>query len=160
MSGNRPPRTIIRGLDFAITVDADDRVIRDATLVTTGRFNPQMYGPSIYPQLSEEVLATQSRPGDGWDLVERARSTTGLKGYVTNVDVDQPVKTIVVTSAVSGEGKSSTACGLAVLFAASALRSASARTSSATTAKPRPASPAPRSPRSPRTVLHRPPAAP
>jgi hypothetical protein len=40
--------------------------IRDATLVTTGVFNPQMYGPSIYPQMSEEVLATQSRPGDGW----------------------------------------------------------------------------------------------
>jgi hypothetical protein len=40
--------------------------IRDSTLVTTGVFNPQMYGPSIYPQMSEEVLATQSRPGDGW----------------------------------------------------------------------------------------------
>jgi hypothetical protein len=25
-----------------------------------------MYGPSIYPTMSEEVLATQSRPGEGW----------------------------------------------------------------------------------------------
>ena len=35
-------------------------------LVVTGEFNPKMYGPSFYPKLSQEVLATQSRPGDGW----------------------------------------------------------------------------------------------
>jgi hypothetical protein len=40
--------------------------IRDATLVTTGQFNPTMFGPGFYPKLSQEVLATQSRPGDGW----------------------------------------------------------------------------------------------
>ena len=40
--------------------------LRDATLVVSGQFNPQMYGPGFYPQLSAEVLATQSRPGDGW----------------------------------------------------------------------------------------------
>lgn len=40
--------------------------IRDAMLVVTGEFNPKLYGPSFYPKLSQEVLATQSRPGDGW----------------------------------------------------------------------------------------------
>jgi hypothetical protein len=40
--------------------------IRDATLVSSGQFNPKMLGPSIYPSLSKEVLLTQSRPGDGW----------------------------------------------------------------------------------------------
>jgi hypothetical protein len=40
--------------------------IRDATLAATGKLNLQMYGPSIYPTMSEEVLATQSRPGQGW----------------------------------------------------------------------------------------------
>ncbi len=40
--------------------------IRDATLVTSGQFNPAIFGPSFYPQLSQEVFATQSRPGDGW----------------------------------------------------------------------------------------------
>jgi hypothetical protein len=40
--------------------------LRDASLVASGRFNPKVYGPSIYPKLSAEVLATQSRPGDGW----------------------------------------------------------------------------------------------
>jgi hypothetical protein len=40
--------------------------IRDATLVVAGTFNPKMYGPGFYEKLSPEVLATQSRPGDGW----------------------------------------------------------------------------------------------
>ena len=40
--------------------------IRDAMLTVTGEFNPKMFGPSFYPKLSQEVLATQSRPGDGW----------------------------------------------------------------------------------------------
>jgi hypothetical protein len=40
--------------------------IRDAMLVASGRFNPKLYGRSMYPPLSKEVLATQSRPGDGW----------------------------------------------------------------------------------------------
>jgi hypothetical protein len=40
--------------------------LRDATLVTTGTLNPAMYGESFFPEMSAEVLATQSRPGDGW----------------------------------------------------------------------------------------------
>lgn len=40
--------------------------LRDSMLAVTGRFNPKMYGPSFFPKLSREVLATQSRPGDGW----------------------------------------------------------------------------------------------
>ena len=40
--------------------------IRDATLVVTGRLNPKTYGPSFFPKLSRDVLATQSKPGDGW----------------------------------------------------------------------------------------------
>ncbi len=40
--------------------------IRDATLVVTDQFNPKMFGPSFYEQLSDEVLATQSQPGNGW----------------------------------------------------------------------------------------------
>jgi hypothetical protein len=40
--------------------------IRDASLMASGEFNPAMYGPGYYAKLSKEVLATQSRPGDGW----------------------------------------------------------------------------------------------
>jgi hypothetical protein len=41
--------------------------IRDSVLLTTGEFNPKMFGPSFYPKLSREVLDTQSRPGEGWE---------------------------------------------------------------------------------------------
>ncbi len=40
--------------------------IRDTVHVVTGGFNPEMFGPSIYPQISQEVMKGQSRPGAGW----------------------------------------------------------------------------------------------
>ena len=47
----------------------------------------------------------------------RAEALRQLRTNLQYVDADRPVKTLVVTSAVPGEGKSSTTCGLAVLFA-------------------------------------------
>lgn len=40
--------------------------IRDSILVTNGRFNAKMFGPSIYTVIPREVLHSQSRPGAGW----------------------------------------------------------------------------------------------
>jgi len=40
--------------------------VRDSVLATTGVLNKRVYGPSIYPAVSKEVLSTQSRPGEGW----------------------------------------------------------------------------------------------
>ena len=40
--------------------------IRDSVLAVSGKLNRALYGPSIYPQLSQEVLATQSQPGLNW----------------------------------------------------------------------------------------------
>lgn len=40
--------------------------LRDAVLAVNGRLNPKMYGPGIYPEISQEVLAGQSQPGSGW----------------------------------------------------------------------------------------------
>jgi capsular exopolysaccharide synthesis family protein len=47
----------------------------------------------------------------------RAEALRQLRTNLQYVDVDRPIKTLVVTSAVPGEGKSSTACSLAILFA-------------------------------------------
>ena len=44
----------------------DAEVVRDSILAVSGRLNPRMGGPSFYPTLPAEVLAGQSRPGDGW----------------------------------------------------------------------------------------------
>jgi hypothetical protein len=40
--------------------------IRDSMLAVSGTLNLKMYGPPIYPEIPAEVLAGQSRPGDGW----------------------------------------------------------------------------------------------
>ena len=40
--------------------------VRDSILAANGSLNRQTYGPSIYPALSAEVKAGQSKPGSGW----------------------------------------------------------------------------------------------
>ncbi|MAT68901.1 MAG: hypothetical protein CMJ58_05200 [Planctomycetaceae bacterium] len=40
--------------------------VRDSLLAASQTLNRDVYGPSFYPKLSEEVLATQSNPGSGW----------------------------------------------------------------------------------------------
>jgi hypothetical protein len=40
--------------------------VRDSILAVSGRLNPAAGGPSVYPEIPKEVLAGQSRPGDGW----------------------------------------------------------------------------------------------
>jgi hypothetical protein len=40
--------------------------VRDSVLAVSGRLNPKMGGPSIYPPIPKEVLAGQSVPGQGW----------------------------------------------------------------------------------------------
>jgi hypothetical protein len=40
--------------------------VRDGVLTVSGRLNPYMTGPSVYPPLPRAVLEGQSRPGQGW----------------------------------------------------------------------------------------------
>ncbi len=40
--------------------------VRDSILATNGSLNLRMGGSSFFPTLSQEVLAGQSRPGEGW----------------------------------------------------------------------------------------------
>ncbi len=40
--------------------------IRDTVLWNTGKLNLKMGGPSVFPELPQEVLATASRPGSVW----------------------------------------------------------------------------------------------
>ena len=50
--------------------------VRDSVLVASGQLNRKTFGPSFYPNLSQEVLQTQSRPGENWGKSseqERAR---------------------------------------------------------------------------------------
>ena len=49
--------------------------LRDSILAVNGKLNLKMYGPSIYPALSKEVLATQSVPGKGWERSDPSEQT-------------------------------------------------------------------------------------
>jgi len=40
--------------------------VRDSILAVNGRLNEKMYGPGFYAKISQEVMAGQSKPGDGW----------------------------------------------------------------------------------------------
>ena len=40
--------------------------LRDSILTVSGSLNRSLYGPSVYPMISDEVKAGQSRPGHGW----------------------------------------------------------------------------------------------
>jgi hypothetical protein len=40
--------------------------IRDSILMASGTLNLQMFGPSVYPELPPEVLATSSKPNEAW----------------------------------------------------------------------------------------------
>jgi hypothetical protein len=40
--------------------------VRDSILAVAGRLNTKMYGPGVFPEISDEVKAGQSIPGDGW----------------------------------------------------------------------------------------------
>jgi hypothetical protein len=54
----------------------DAEAIRDSMLAISGRLNPAGGGRGIFPRLSRDVLATQSRPGLGWgasSLEEQSR---------------------------------------------------------------------------------------
>jgi hypothetical protein len=44
--------------------------LRDSVLAVCGNLNLKMGGPSIYPKISDVVLAGQSRPGSGWSKSE------------------------------------------------------------------------------------------
>jgi len=40
--------------------------VRDSMLAVSGKLNLKMGGPSVFPTIPSEVLAGQSKPGDGW----------------------------------------------------------------------------------------------
>ncbi len=40
--------------------------VRDSILTVSGQFNSKMYGPGVFPEISDEVKAGQSVPGSGW----------------------------------------------------------------------------------------------
>ena len=49
--------------------------IRDSVLAASGRLNLELGGPSVYPPMPEEVLATASRPDAAWGEATREQAS-------------------------------------------------------------------------------------
>lgn len=121
----RPARNISLAILIGLAIGFGVAVLREA-LDTTIKTSE-----SLRETVSAPVLATVPFDAAAKDdplLVgatarsARAESIRQLRTNLQFVDVDHPVKTLVVTSAIPGEGKSSTACNLAILFAESGKR--------------------------------------
>lgn len=57
--------------------------VRDSVLAVNGRLNREQFGPWFFPKLSQEVLAGQSRPGEGWgDSSEAERNRRSIYAHV------------------------------------------------------------------------------
>ncbi len=49
--------------------------VRDCVLAASGQLNAKRGGPSVYPRISPDALASQSRPGNGWGKSDEAEAS-------------------------------------------------------------------------------------
>ncbi|PRY27925.1 polysaccharide biosynthesis tyrosine autokinase [Pseudosporangium ferrugineum] len=95
-------------------------VLRE-TLDTTVKTADALHELAGAPVLAGVPFDADARSGPlrltGSGHSPRSEALRQLRTNLQFVDVDRPVKTLVITSAMPGEGKSSTACTLAGLFA-------------------------------------------
>ncbi|MEV4640419.1 polysaccharide biosynthesis tyrosine autokinase [Actinoplanes sp. NPDC049548] len=116
----RPVRNLALAGLLGLIVGAGAAVLREM-LDTTVKTSEALHELASAPVLAGVPFDADAKAGPLMLAVgghsARAEALRQLRTNLQYVDVDRPVKTLVVTSAVPGEGKSSTACGLAVLFA-------------------------------------------
>jgi hypothetical protein len=76
----------VKGLSHWNQRRLEAEAVRDSILAVSGRLNPQMGGPSVYPTIPQAVLEGQSRPGEGWGKSdEKAASRRSIYVFVKRV---------------------------------------------------------------------------
>ena len=103
---------LLAGIAAAVLREVLDTTVKTADDLHTLAAAPVLAGIPYDGRAKDGPM----RPADDRHSA-RAEALRQLRTNLQYVDVDRPVKTLVVTSAVPGEGKSSTACGVATLFA-------------------------------------------
>jgi mono/diheme cytochrome c family protein len=68
--------------------------IRDSILAVSGQLNSVSFGPPMYPELSAEVLASQSQPGQNWE--NSPRSEQARRSIYIHVKRSLPVPLLSV----------------------------------------------------------------
>ncbi|AGL16318.1 non-specific protein-tyrosine kinase [Actinoplanes sp. N902-109] len=116
----RPVRNLVLAALLGLLTGAAGAVLREV-LDTTVKTVEGLQALAAAPVLAAVPFDDDAKEGPrallGTGHSARAEALRQLRTNLQYVDVDRPVKTLVVTSAVPGEGKSSTACGIAMLFA-------------------------------------------
>ncbi len=103
------------GVIVAVVREQQDTTVKGEELEQlTGRAPLALVG--VIPDAKSRPLITMEAHGRG---VEEFRT---LRANLQFVDVDQPPRVIVVTSPLAGEGKTTTACNLAIALAQSSLK--------------------------------------
>lgn len=103
---------LLAGLGAAFLRDLLDTTVKTRETLQELTGTPVIAAVPFDAELRSEPLVLAG-PGHA----ARAEALRQLRTNLQYVDVDQDVKTLVLSSAVPGEGKSSTACGLAMLCA-------------------------------------------
>jgi len=117
----RPVRNLALAGLLGLILGAAATVLRER-LDTTVKTVEELRDIASAPVLAGVPFDTEAKGAPllglgGLGQSPRAEALRQLRTNLQFVDVDRPVKTLVVTSAIPGEGKSSTACNLAALFA-------------------------------------------
>lgn len=116
----QPVRNTALGLAVGLLLGVGGAVLRevlDTSVKTAGALAELTGAPvlSAVPADSRARRAPLIVAGSAGSV--RAEALRQLRTNLQFVNVDEPARTLVVTSAVPGEGKSTTACNLAIVFA-------------------------------------------
>ncbi|MDI6101301.1 polysaccharide biosynthesis tyrosine autokinase [Actinoplanes sp. NEAU-A12] len=103
---------LLVGLGAAILRELLDTTVKSPEDLQALAGAPVIGGLPFDPAMKSGQMTA---PGAGHSA--RGEALRQLRTNLQYVDVDKPIKTLVVTSAMPGEGKSSTACALAMLCA-------------------------------------------
>lgn len=127
-AGSRPvapsyPRSIVLGLMFGLVAGALGAVVREIT-DNSVRTSEGLEKASSSPVLGRIGLDRQRRKGPRepdplHEADPRAEAYRQLRTNLTFINVDRPLKSIVVTSATAAEGKTTTTINLAMMLAQS-----------------------------------------
>jgi capsular exopolysaccharide synthesis family protein len=103
---------LVAGVALAVLREALDTTIKDVAVLAELTDAPALSAVPFDPRARRAplIIADSARS-------TRAEALRQLRTNLQFVDVDRPVRTIVVTSAGPSEGKSTTACNLAIVYA-------------------------------------------